>query len=77
MDIHLRALSDGGFHPAARFPKISYLQEEKVDRRKTPVVLISGSRLVLVMESTNDAMWMVIWDWKSAQIIFVCQPLDP
>ena len=75
MDIHLRALSDGGFHSAAQFPKISYYQED-VDTRKTPLVLISGSRLVLVMDSKDDVMWMVIWDWKSAQIIFVCQPLD-
>jgi hypothetical protein len=39
-------------------------------------VSISGSRLALLVY-LQDSMCMVIWDWRSGQILFVCQPFDP
>ena len=73
--IPLRALSDGGFHPAAQFPKILYSQKG-VDVHETPLILMSGFRLALMIDSRAE-MRMIIWDWKSAQILFVRQPFDP
>ena len=70
--IHLRILASGGFHPAAQVQKI-LCSQGGVDAYDTPDVLISGSRLVLVM----DPGAVVIWDWKSAQILFLCQLFDP
>ena len=68
IDIHLRTLSSGGHHPAARRPSITYSRGSgKV--YYTPSVSITSSRLAVLM-----VVRIVIWDWKSAQVLFVCQP---
>ena len=37
-------------------------------------VSIAGSRLVALMtERVGEPRHLVIWDWKSAQLLFVCQ----
>ena len=71
--IHLRALSDGEHHPVAQSPTIQY------SRADLPWfflhwVSITGSRLaMLVNVNLNHGRVLVIWDWKSAQLLFVCQ----
>ena len=73
IEIHLKKLSDGGRHPAARYPTINY------SRRGTKVyniisVPITSSRLV-VSANVRFEMYLIIWDWKSAQALFVRQCL--
>ena len=69
--IHLRTLSSGGFHPSARRPTIPYSRKDNVE--EIPSVSISSSRLAVLM-CMRHGVSMVIWDWKSAQILFVCHP---
>ncbi|KAF9643426.1 hypothetical protein BDM02DRAFT_1471703 [Thelephora ganbajun] len=65
--IHLRTLSDGGCHPAAQCPTIYYSQ------RGTSGYYIStsitNSRLVVLM-GVSYRECMVIWDWKTGQVLF-------
>jgi len=72
--IYLRTLSSGGFHPLARCPTISYPQKGG-DVDDISFISISSSRLV-VSAPLEHGGCMVIWDWRSAQILFVRQPFD-
>lgn len=71
--IHLRALSDGGYHPVARYPTIRY-SRKGLDAREIPFVSITSSKLA-VLTRVQRGVSMVIWDWKSAEVLFVCQSL--
>ena len=71
IDIHLRTLSSGGFHPAARRPMISYSQRG-ISASKISSASISSSRLAVLIV-TQYGECMVIWDWKSSQVLSVCQ----
>ena len=66
--IHLRTLSGGEPHPAAQCPTFSYSQRGA--RAYTPFsVSIMSSRLAVF------GIHLVIWDWRSAQTLFVRQSL--
>ena len=69
--IHLREMSDGRHHPAAQFPTIQYL---RTDTRQLIIrsISITGSRLAMYA-SLGHGKILVIWDWKSAQLLFVRQ----
>ena len=69
--VYLRTLSGGGPHPSARSPTIPYSRKGK-NVYEIPFVSISSSRLAVLM-SMHDWKCMVIWDWKSSQVLFVCQ----
>ena len=69
--IHLRALSDGGHHPAAQFPTIQY---SRADSRQFFLhsISITGSRLAMHANLKLRRV-LVFWDWKRAQLLFVSQ----
>ena len=67
-EIHLCALSDGGHHPMARCPTIQYWRPGPVFYLHS--VSITGSRLAM-LSGLEYAGALVIWDWKSAQLLLV------
>jgi len=70
--IHLRTLSSGGLHPAARCPTILYSQEggDAIKISVISVVSISSSQLAVLTRAVHGT-YMVIWDWRNAQVLFV------
>lgn len=74
---HLRTLSDGKNHPAARYPTIQYSRGGFTMYRMTSVS-ITGSRLAMfgtVQTGVPDRIFLIVWDWKSGQVLFVRQTL--
>jgi hypothetical protein len=69
--IHLRSLSDGGHHPAAQCPTMYYSRGRT---RIDDIYLgsVTSSRLTVIVE-VPDGNHLVIFDWKSAQVLFVGQ----
>lgn len=63
--VHLRRMSDGGYHPDAQCPTIHYSRSGATMRYIT-VVSITSSRL-MVLASGNH---LVVWDWRSAWVLF-------
>ena len=64
--VYLRTLSSGDSHPSAQCSTIEYFPKGHTD--DIPSVSISSSRLAVLAN-----MGMVIWDWKTSQVLFVCQ----
>lgn len=71
--IHLRTLSDGSNHPAAQFPAIYYSPQGAMSRVRGRKISITNSRLMLRMICWELRHSLVIWDWKSGQILCVSQ----
>ena len=75
-EIQLRTLSDGGHHPAARSPAIrrsrGYIDWAGFQLRDPPLVSIASSRLAMLGDAEGEQC-LNIWDWRSAQNLFVCQ----
>lgn len=70
--VHLRSLPDGKNHPAALSPTIHY-SRGGVEVYEDSCVSITNSRLAALMtEPVGGARHLVIWDWKWAQLLFVC-----
>ena len=69
--VHLRTLSSGGFHPSARRPTISYSRKGG-NAYCIRSVSITSSQLAVLMR-VQYGMCVVIWDWTSSQVLFVCQ----
>ena len=69
--IHLRALSDGEHHPVAQSPTIQYSRAD-LPSFFLRSVSITSSRLAMLVNLKRGRV-LVIWDWKSAQLLFVCQ----
>ena len=74
MEIHLKTMSDGGNHPAARRPVIHYSRSD-TKYSYLPSSSLTSSRLAVVagMSNKGGSYVMIIWDWKNAQVLFVCQ----
>jgi hypothetical protein len=72
MEVYLRTMSDGRIHPNARCPTIHYSRSD-VRASHTRPVLITNSRLVVIAKlwGMGAGYVMIIWDWKSSQILFV------
>ena len=70
--IYLRTLSSGGLHPAAQFPTFHYSRRCNEAFRRFSVS-VTNSRLAIVAEAMFET-YLVIWDWKSARILFVRPP---
>ena len=76
IEIQLRTLSDGGHHPAALWPMIQYAREEtQVASSRFLSTAITNSRLAMLADVKRMSS-LVVWDWRSAQILFVCQFFD-
>lgn len=71
IEIHLRAMSDGGHHPAAQYPSIRY-QRRGTDVSVSSPPSITSSRLAVVAIAESGD-YLVVFDWKSAQVLFVRQ----
>lgn len=71
IEIHMRTLSDGGYHPSARYPTIHYSQGG-ARVYKIISVPITSSRLA-VSANVQSGMYLIVWDWRNAQVLFVCQ----
>ena len=69
--IHLKTLSSGERHPAARFPMFNYSPGGAMVSSAL-FVSITTSRLA-VLARVRRTTCLVVWDWKSAQILFVRQ----
>jgi hypothetical protein len=72
MEVYLRTMSDGRIHPDARCPTICY------SRSGTRVnyihsILITNYRLVVIVQlrKRGRGFAVIIWDWKSSQVLFV------
>ena len=72
IEIHLRALSDGGHHPAARRPSICYSRAGDKPL-KLCSVSVTTSRLVM-LASVEETTFLVIWDWRTTQVLLVREP---
>jgi len=68
--IHLRSLSNGGCHPAAQCPTVQYRCPASV--YIIPSVSISNFRLAVLM-STENGEHLVVWDWRSAKILYALE----
>ena len=74
LEFHLRTLSDGGHHPAAECPIIYFPQRD--GRFSLFSSSITSSRLVLSLgQHFFRGSHFIIWDWRSARVLFVCQYL--
>ena len=68
--IYLRALSNGGRHPMAQYPTIEHSWTDL--REFSDRMSVTGSRLAILAVSERGSV-LAIWDWKSAELLFVCQ----
>lgn len=73
IEIHLKTVSGGRDHPAARCPTIHYsLRDALMGYIST--VSITSSRLMAVARPESRVLpVIIIWDWKTSQVLFVCQ----
>jgi len=71
INVHLRTLSNGEDHPAARCPTLSYSRRDtRVDR--ISFVSVTSSRLAILMR-LQDGRHVVIWDWRSGETLFALE----
>ena len=68
--IHLRTLSGGEPHPAAQRPTFNYSYARACSRF---FLSVTASRLAVLMDLPQSMKVFVIWDWKSARVLFVRQ----
>jgi hypothetical protein len=71
VNVYLKTMSEGKNHPDARYPTIHCLRSgARVDHILSPS--ITNSRLVVIAKSWESGGFvMIIWDWKSSQVLFV------
>ena len=74
IEIQLRSLSDGKCHPAARLPTIRY-SRGGIHERSLRLVSITTSRIATLVDLEGGSR-LVVWDWKSAEVLFVCRLFD-
>ncbi|KAF9788530.1 hypothetical protein BJ322DRAFT_1106514 [Thelephora terrestris] len=67
--IHLNTLSDGEHHPAAQCPIIHYSHKQTAMVADSFSVSITSSRLA-ILASLQLGRYLVVLDWKSAQVLF-------
>jgi hypothetical protein len=68
--IHLRVLSNGGHHPVAR---CSTIEHSRRDPEYFSCMSVNGSRLAVLTVGPEDEGILVIWDWKSGELLSVSQ----
>jgi hypothetical protein len=71
MTLHLRTFDTNIPHPDATIPQLSV-----TERVWGAIVHISGSILASLFMSVNLHDILVVWDWKTGDIIGVCQPIE-
>ena len=76
VEIQLRTLSDGGHHPAARCPTIYHSRKAiEVNGFGLASITITSSRLAMLVDTSHSPS-LVVWDWRSSDVLFVCQFFD-
>jgi len=69
--IHLRNMSDGAPHPAARRPTLSYtFALSRFGGPETKEMAVTSSRLVVLRATgRTDEAQVVVWDWRTGQVL--------